>query len=63
VRKVSLTGEKSQERSAPLRGMIANGSSQNRITFLECVEDGLLRDRAIDFELHLAIYIGVHLEV
>jgi hypothetical protein len=63
VREIPLAGEKSQERTTPLRGMIANGPTQDRITFLKCVEDGLLRDSAIDFELHLAIDVGVHLEV
>ena len=52
---VLLAGEEPHERAALLRDVIADRSAQHRIARLECVEDGALRDRAFNVELHFAI--------
>ena len=53
----------SQERTAPLRAVVANGTSQSGIAFLECVKHGSLRNGALDLEHHFAVDVGVPLEM
>jgi hypothetical protein len=54
MRKVLRASEESQERTALLRDVIANRSSQHRIAGLERVEHRALRDRALDLQLYVA---------
>jgi hypothetical protein len=51
---VLLAGEESQERTALLRVMVADGTAQHGIAGLERVERRALRGGAFDFERHLA---------
>ena len=51
---VLLAGEEAQERAPLLRPMIADGAAQHGIASLQCVEDGALRDWAVDFERYFA---------
>src|SRR5207253_355605 len=55
VGEILLAGEEPQERPAALRGVVADGAAQRRIPGLQGVEDGALRDRTFDRELHLAV--------
>jgi hypothetical protein len=52
VRQILGAGEKSQERPAQARDMVANRPFEDRITSLEGVEDRTHRDRVRDLELH-----------
>jgi len=54
MRKVLFAGEEPQERPALLRDVIADGPAQHGIAGLKRVEDRLLRDRALDLNLHFA---------
>ncbi len=51
---ILLAGEKPQERPALLRDVVADRSTQHRITGLERVEDRAQRGPTLDFELHLS---------
>ena len=50
---ILLTGEEAQEGPPPLGAVVADGAAQHRIAGLECIEDGALRDRTLDFKLDL----------
>src|SRR5690348_17802703 len=52
---VLLAGEKSQERAALLRGVVANRSAEHRVARLKSVESRAKRDRVFDFEFHFPI--------
>src|SRR5690348_306409 len=52
---VLLAGEKSQERAALLRGVVANRSAEHGIARFERVEGRAKRDRAVDFELYFPV--------
>src|ERR687888_2071323 len=54
VGQVLLAGEEPDERSAPLRDVVADRPAQHRIAGLERVEDRALRDLTLDVELHVA---------
>src|ERR687888_43574 len=56
VGQVLLAGEEPDERSAPLRDVVADRPAQHRIACLERVEDRALRHRPCDLELHLAVH-------
>ena len=51
---IFLAGEKSQERAALERDVVANRPAKHRIACLECVEDRAHRDRARDVDRNLA---------
>jgi hypothetical protein len=55
VGEVLFAGEEADEGAALLRDVIANGSAQYRIAYLEGVEDRALGNRAGNVELHLAL--------
>jgi hypothetical protein len=63
MREIALAREKPQKSPAPLRAMIADGATQNRVLFFKRIEHRTLRDRTIDFKRHLAIDPGVHLQM
>jgi hypothetical protein len=50
---ILLAREETQEGTAFLRDMIADGAAQHGILRFEGVKDGALRDRAFDVDLHL----------
>src|ERR1700720_2141874 len=52
---ILFAGEEPQERSAPLRDVVADRAAQRRIAGLERVEDRALRGLTLDVELHLAV--------
>ena len=52
---VVLASEEPQERSALLCDVITDCAAQHGIAGLERVEDGALRDRAVDFEGYFAV--------
>ena len=51
---VLLTGEEAQEGAALLGVVVADGAAQHGIAGFERVQHRALRDRALDFERHLA---------
>ena len=53
--KILFAGEKPYERAALLCDVIADRAAQHRIARLEGIEQGPLRNRALNLELHLAI--------
>jgi hypothetical protein len=53
VGEIFLAGEETQERSALLCAVVANGAAQHGIAGFERIEDGALRDRTLDFEFDL----------
>jgi hypothetical protein len=55
MRQVFLAGKEADERPALFSDVVADRPAQHRILGLERVEDGTLRDRAIDGERHLAV--------
>jgi len=54
VGEVFFTGEEAQKGAALLRVVVADGAAQHGIAGLERVQHRALRDRAFDFERHLA---------
>jgi hypothetical protein len=57
MRKILLAGEEPQERPALLCHMVADRPPQHRIVRLECVDDGTLRNRTLDLDLHFPGYM------
>lgn len=63
MRQIFLAGEEAQKRTALQRVVVADSAAQHREAGLKCVEDRALRDRAIDFDRHLAPDVGQSPEV
>ena len=55
MRIILFASEEPEERPALQRTMISNRPLEHRIALLECVENGLNRDRSMNIELHLAL--------
>ncbi len=55
VRKIFATTKKTNERTAPLRCLVADRAAQDRVGCFERVEDGALRYRLGDLELHFVV--------
>src|SRR3954465_1142845 len=58
MRQVLLTGKETQERASLFRRVVADSAAQHGVARLERIEDGPLRDRALDFELHFRAGLG-----
>jgi hypothetical protein len=52
---ILLAGEKPHEGPAALRNVVPDGAAQHWIASLQRVQDGALRDRTFDLELHLSV--------
>ena len=63
VGQILLAGKKAQERSALARNLIADSPPQHWVTGLKRVENGTLRDRALDCKLHLVADVRQRSEV
>jgi len=54
VGQILFASKEAQECSALKRDLVANGAAQHGVAGFEDVEDGTLRDWAVDFQLYFA---------
>ena len=63
VGQVQLAGEEPDERPPRAAVVGADGPPEGRIAGLKLIEDGPLRDRADDLQVHLAVDVGQSAQV